>query len=128
MSDISSKRVLILEDDEFLLSCLDRLVRDLGFDSLGFKNVKEAQEAITEHEFYAAILDNSVPAFKSGSVLTGEGLRYGRQLRETHPQIKIALHTLDSYDKYGIEYLQSLGIAYIGKMEMDQIKDFLREE
>jgi len=100
MSDIGSKRVLILEDDEVLLFCLDSLVRDLGFDSLGFKNVKEAQEA----------------------------LRYGRQLRETHPQIKIALHTLDSYDKYGIEYLQSLGIVYIEKMKEDQIKDFLREE
>ena len=111
-----TKKVLVLEDSEIFSGLLENTLHELGYNPLVTDNIEEARSIIDQQEVYAAILDNEVRGVRYGPPLRDAGLDFGMELRDTHPRLRIALHTSSTFDQDGVEYLTSMGIRYLYKM------------
>ena len=107
--------VLVLEDNAIFSMCLVGTLENLGYKTTLAVSTEEAREAVQGYEFYAAILDNECPGQRHGPALRDEGIRYAYELRESHPEMKVAMHTTTRFDQQDREYIESKGITLIEK-------------
>lgn len=71
MNNLKNQTILILEDDPEQLERLIMYLNEAGYDVVGAINLEEAEEALSEYEFDAALLDINIVGKQQ---LTGVGI------------------------------------------------------
>jgi two-component system, cell cycle sensor histidine kinase and response regulator CckA len=91
----SFKAILVAEDDEELLACLESILEDLGYRAILARNGREAVEAYRVHQnaIGLVLLDLNMP------VMNGREAYYA--IRGINPEAKIVLSTGSCEDVFG---------------------------
>jgi len=117
-------KVLVLEDNSGIASDLSGMLSELGYDALVAGSTEEADGLISDVVIYAAILDNQVPRERNGPPRTPQGLYYGRKLKTSRSDVRVALHT-DALEDYR-ELAQLWGLVPLDKpVDLERLASFL---
>ena len=96
----SSPRVLVVDDDEFILEILEKIVHREGFEVASVLSAKEALQKLENGNFDAVISDIVMPDM--------DGIELLKEVKEKHPSIKMLMITGHT-GKYGSESVMDLG-------------------
>jgi two-component system response regulator RegA len=90
-----NRTVLIVDDDEIVLSALERYLRFRGFEVVTARDTPDALRQLREYDFDLAIVDLRLP--------TSSGIDLIRQVKRRQPKVKVALlsgylSTMDAFE------------------------------
>ena len=97
---IELKRILVVDDDEFILEILEKIVHREGFEVASVLSAKEALQKLENGNFDAVISDIVMPDM--------DGIELLKEVKEKHPSIKMLMITGHT-GKYGSESVMDLG-------------------
>lgn len=119
MTQANAITLLLVDDSRVARLSLMRQIKSLTaeFDILQAASADEAQQLLTEQDADIALIDFNMPG-RDGLVLAGE-------LRESHPNMKMALVTANIQQPL-VERAKELGMAFMGKpTNADDLASFL---
>lgn len=98
-------KILLVDDEDLALSRLERMVRDLGFESASFNDSQKALEALKENDFDMAILDINMPQI--------DGTTLAKEIKYTQPACFVVFQT--AYEEYALKAYELGAIGYLLK-------------
>jgi DNA-binding NtrC family response regulator len=114
------KRVLVVDDEEFMVDSIKKLLRKRGFEVEGFNNPVAALNFARRSHFDVALVDFRMPNI--------DGIEMIENLKNLHPQIKIVLMTAYASVANAVEAMKKGADEYIAKpFSFDDLEDKLRE-
>lgn len=112
------KKILIVEDEDVLISLYEEELKEEGYDVVTARNGKEAIAKLEEKEPDLVALDIVMPVMDGMEAL-------GRMLRKRR-KIPIILHT--SYPHYKDDFMSWAADAYVVKSsDLTEFKEKIRE-
>ena len=118
---MSSKKILLVDDDECLRESFKLILAEAGFDVLEAPDGKNALKILQTHPFDAVILDDNLP-FIQGSELLG-------LIRIQNPQIKIIIMS-GLFNAEGIRRIkqQCADLVLEKPFDLNVIIDYLKNQ
>jgi len=128
MAEQSLDRILYLEDG-WTRELTKKFIEGLGYQVDLVTNIQDAELALAQNRYHAAVLDNSVPNIPFGPEITNAGLSLAyRMLKYPNHPLRIALATNSSFQSWQLKDMESVGITYISKSDMiEMFKEFLKK-
>ncbi|MGM0623609.1 MAG: LytR/AlgR family response regulator transcription factor, partial [Campylobacterota bacterium] len=98
-------KILLVDDEDLALGRLERMVKDLGFESVSFNDSTKALEALKEDDFDMAILDINMPKI--------DGTTLAKEIKYTQPECFVVFQT--AYEEYALKAYELGAIGYLLK-------------
>lgn len=113
------KRILIVDDEEFMVESLKKLLCKRGFDVEDFNNPIAALNFARRSNFDLALIDFRMPNI--------DGIEMIENLRSLHPQMKIVLMTAYASVANAVEAMKKGADEYIAKpFSFEELEEKLR--
>lgn len=113
-----SKRILVVDDDEYIRLLYQKELADEFFDVMAVSDALEAFAALEEGPFQAIILDIELDGMS--------GLEALRELRKIAPETPVIINT--AYSIYKSDFKSWMADAYVVKSsDLDPLKSKIRE-
>ena len=96
----STPRVMVVDDDEFILEILEKIIRREGFEVTAISSAREALEKLESEKIEAVISDIVMPEM--------DGIELLKQVKSKYPEIRVLMITGHT-GRYGSESVMDIG-------------------
>ena len=102
MISLKNKYILILDDDDFFLKSVERVLKFNGFNLLTASTCKQAFELCSIYDFCVIISDYKMPDMN--------GLEFLQKIKQLYPHVVLIMLTAVSDVNIAIDAINDIGI------------------